>query len=230
MISLNDKVIIAFSDTHGNHRRLQVPEDADIVICAGDAVEDDLKGGEYDDFIAWFGALPAKWKLFVPGNHELSFSRIRYQTVVQKFEAAGIIVLQDAVEECDGVVIGSISRDARIADEDIPDDTDILVTHWPPYGILDNGLGSLNILNFVLKAQPWWHLFGHIHETEGQQFQLAAPFAKIFPFLTPFLGFCRISAEGLVIFAEKLSIWQNSSIKSLVTRRVVYSVSPPLTK
>ena len=45
MISLNDKVIIAFSDTHGNHRRLQVPEDADIVICAGDAVEDDLKGG-----------------------------------------------------------------------------------------------------------------------------------------------------------------------------------------
>lgn len=91
MISLNDKVIIAFSDTHGNHRRLQVPEDADIVICAG---------------------------------------------------------------------------------EDLPDDIDILVTHWPPYGILDNDLGSLNILNFVLKAQPWWHLFGHIHETEGQQFQL----------------------------------------------------------
>ena len=58
------------------------------------------------------------------------------------------------------------------AAEDIPDDTDILVTHWPPYGILDNDLGSLNILNFVLKAQPWWHLFGHIHETEGQQFQL----------------------------------------------------------
>lgn len=65
MISLNDKVIIAFSDTHGNHRRLQVPEDADIVICAGDAVEDDLKGGEYDDFIAWFGlSLPSGNSLF----------------------------------------------------------------------------------------------------------------------------------------------------------------------
>ncbi len=58
------------------------------------------------------------------------------------------------------------------AAEDLPDDIGILVTHWPPYGILDNDLGSLNILNFVLKAQPWWHLFGHIHETEGQQFQL----------------------------------------------------------
>lgn len=55
----------AFSDTHGQHRKLQVPTDARIVICAGDAVEDNLKGDEYDDFIAWFGALPAKWKLFV---------------------------------------------------------------------------------------------------------------------------------------------------------------------
>lgn len=93
MISLNDKVIIAFSDTHGNHRRLQVPEDADIVICAA---------------------------------------------------------------------------------EDLPDDIDILVTHWPPYGILDNDLGSPDILNFVLKAKPMWHIFGHIHETEGQQFQLGS--------------------------------------------------------
>ena len=171
---ISNHSVFAFSDTHGNHRRLQVPEDADIIICAGDAVEDDRRGGEYDDFISWFGAFPAKWKLFVPGNHELSFSRSRYKSIVQQFEAAGIIVLQDAVEECDGVVIGSISRDARIADEDIPNDIDILVTHWPPYGILDNDLGSLDILNFVLKAQPKWHLFGHIHETEGQQFQLGS--------------------------------------------------------
>ena len=172
MIVINHHKLFAFSDTHGHHRALQVSEDADIIICAGDAVEDDLRGGEYDDFISWFGAFPAKWKLFVPGNHELSFSRSRYKSIVQQFEAAGIIVLQDAVEECDGVVIGSISRDARIADEDIPDDIDILVTHWPPYGILDNDLGSPDILTFVLKAQPKWHLFGHIHETEGQQFQL----------------------------------------------------------
>ena len=172
ILNCGDKQVIAFSDTHGHHRRLRVPEDADIIICAGDAVEDDMKGSEYDDFISWFGALPAKWKLFVPGNHELSFGRSRYQTIVQQFEAAGIIVLQDAVEDCDGVVIGSISKDARIADKDIPKDIDILVTHWPPYGILDNNLGSVEILNFVLKAQPKWHLFGHIHETEGQQLPL----------------------------------------------------------
>lgn len=174
VIQLKKKEIFAFSDTHGNHRHLRVPEDADIIICAGDAVEDDLKGGEYDDFIAWFSSLPAKWKIFVPGNHELSFDLNQADDIVKQFEEAGIIVLQDAVEDCGGVVIGTISKDSRIADEDIPNDIDILVTHWPPYGILDNDLGSLDILNFVLKAQPKWHLFGHIHETEGQQFQLGS--------------------------------------------------------
>ena len=32
--------LFAFSDAHGNHCSLQVPEDADIIICIGDAVED----------------------------------------------------------------------------------------------------------------------------------------------------------------------------------------------
>lgn len=174
MIYLNDISIFAFSDTHGHHQALQVPEDADIIICAGDAVEDDLRGGEYDDFIAWFSSLPAKWKIFVPGNHELSFDLGQADDIVKQFEAAGITVLQDAVEDCDGVIIGSISGNSLIADEDIPKDLDILVTHCPPYGILDEDMGSLEILNFVLKAAPKWHLFGHIHETEGQQFQLGS--------------------------------------------------------
>ena len=73
MIHINNLSIFAFSDTHGRHRELQVPEKTDILICAGDAVEDNLLGDEYDDFIDWFSSFPAKWKFFVPGNHELSF-------------------------------------------------------------------------------------------------------------------------------------------------------------
>ena len=169
MLRINGINIFAFSDTHGHHRALRVPEDADTIICAGDAVEDDLKGGEYDDFIEWFSALPSKRKLFVPGNHELSFDLDQAEEIVKHFETAGITVLQDAVEDCDGVIIGSISGNSLIADEDIPKDLDILVTHYPPYGILDENLGSLEILNFVLKAQPQYHLFGHIHATEGNE-------------------------------------------------------------
>ena len=73
ILNLNKKNIFAFSDTHGDHRELQVPGNVDIVICAGDAVEDNLVGDEYDDFIEWYASLPCKWKIFVPGNHELSF-------------------------------------------------------------------------------------------------------------------------------------------------------------
>lgn len=171
LLLINNHTIFPFSDTHGHHRALQVPEDADIVICAGDAVEDDLKGGEYDDFIDWFAELPAKWKIYVPGNHELSFDLDQADGIVKQFEAAGITVLQDAVEDCDGVVVGSISRNAQIADEDIPEDLDILVTHYPPFGILDEDLGSPGILHFMMKSKPAYHLFGHIHATAGQDFQ-----------------------------------------------------------
>ena len=160
--------IFVFSDTHGSHRLLQVPENVDIIICAGDAVEDDLEGGEYDDFIEWFSSLSARWKIFVPGNHELSFGLGQAEKITRHMNEKGIIVLEDAVEECDGVVIASISGNAAIADEDIPDDIDILVTHNPPYGILDEDMGSVNILNFIMKAKPSYHLFGHIHSTAGQ--------------------------------------------------------------
>lgn len=168
VLKLHNFNIFAFSDTHGSHRLLQVPEDVDIVICAGDAVEDDLKGGEYDDFIEWFSSLSAKWKIFVPGNHELSFELARADRIISQMNEKGIIVLENAVEECDDVVIASISGYATIADEDVPDDIDILVSHDPPYGILDENIGSVNVLNIIMKAKPRYHLFGHIHSTAGQ--------------------------------------------------------------
>ena len=171
IFAIKNNNVFAFSDTHGNHRTLQVPEEADIVICAGDAVEDDLKGGEYDDFIDWYSGLSAKWKIFVPGNHELSFELDQAEGIEKAMTDKGILVMQNAVMDCDGVVIGSISGNAMIAEEDIPTDIDVLVTHCPPYGVLDEGLGSPEILNFMMKSKPKYHLFGHIHATEGQEFQ-----------------------------------------------------------
>ena len=70
IVVVNALEVYAFDDTHGRHRKLKVPENVDIVICAGDVVEDILAGNEYDDFIEWFASLPCKWKIFVPGNHE----------------------------------------------------------------------------------------------------------------------------------------------------------------
>lgn len=166
---ISSQLIFAFSDTHGRHRDLQVPEEADIVICAGDVVEDDLKGGEYDDFIEWFSSLPARWKIFVPGNHELSFELDKAKEITDLMTSKGITVLQDAIEDCDGIIIGSISPNITMVKEDIPTDIDLLITHFPPYGILDEGLGSVEILYFIMHSKPKYHLFGHIHSTAGQK-------------------------------------------------------------
>ena len=176
MILVNKKTIFAFSDTHGRHLDLQVPEGADIMICAGDTVEDDMKGGEYDDFLDWYGSLPAKIKLFLPGNHELSFRNgiqsKNAQDLLPLFGQHGILVVQDEVIDAMRIRFCFFSGEGAIADEAIPTDIDVLVTHYPPYGILDENLGNTEILNFVLKAQPKYHLFGHIHSTAGLEFQL----------------------------------------------------------
>ena len=171
MFRLKQKHIFAFSDTHGRHRGLQVPENVDIVICAGDAVEDYYVGDEYDDFIECFSALPCKWKIFVPGNHELSFELGQAHRIIRRMTAKGITVLENAIEDCDGVIIASISDNSSISDKDIPDDIDIVVTHNPPFGILDVNMGSTYILNFIMKAKPKYHLFGHIQSTAGETMQ-----------------------------------------------------------
>jgi Icc-related predicted phosphoesterase len=54
----------------------------------------------------------------------------------------------------------------------IPAETDILITHGPPFGILDTNrneyrTGCEDLLETVNKIQPKYHLFGHIHEAYG---------------------------------------------------------------
>jgi Icc-related predicted phosphoesterase len=55
----------------------------------------------------------------------------------------------------------------------IPDDVDILITHTPPYGILDISRSGTNagceVLRDRLQRLPSCrlHVFGHIHEAHG---------------------------------------------------------------
>jgi hypothetical protein len=54
----------------------------------------------------------------------------------------------------------------------IPDDTDILVTHGPPHGILDRTqrgerVGCAALTEAVARVAPKLHVFGHIHEDRG---------------------------------------------------------------
>ena len=52
----------------------------------------------------------------------------------------------------------------------IPDDTDVLITHGPPHGILDqcpDSVGCEQLLEAVKRVGPKVHAFGHIHEGHG---------------------------------------------------------------
>lgn len=56
----------------------------------------------------------------------------------------------------------------------IPTDTDVLITHSPPFGILDRTTSEINagcpvLLDFVRRIKPKLHVFGHIHESFGQK-------------------------------------------------------------
>ena len=48
-------------------------------------------------------------KIFVPGNHELSFEIGQADNIRPLFKRHDIVLMEDAVDEFDGITIGSIS-------------------------------------------------------------------------------------------------------------------------
>ncbi|KAL8767202.1 MAG: hypothetical protein Q9209_006207 [Squamulea sp. 1 TL-2023] len=64
---------------------------------------------------------------------------------------------------------GSLS----IATNPIPRDVDIVMTHGPPKGILDEcaggHVGCDNLMQAIMRVKPMVHCFGHIHEGSGAE-------------------------------------------------------------
>jgi len=171
--------IIAISDLHGN--KPDIP-DGDMLIVAGDSL---YYGSprELDDFDWWLKKLPHKHKIVIAGNHD----RILEKKEMEK-RLEFCTYLKDNSLEIEGIKIyGSpwtpmFNNWAFMLEPDeirkkwmmIPDDTDILVTHGPPYGILDRTnygqhVGCHSLLPRVLKVKPRYHIFGHIHPAHGVQ-------------------------------------------------------------
>ena len=162
LIEYKGHKIFAFSDTHGMYRRLDVPVDADILICAGDACEG-FNPADPDDFFAWYTSIPAKLRIFVPGNHDRIFN-----TNPDRAK----ILIPDGVDylENDGIKYDSISfysvpaRPYLKAPTEIPAGVDFLITHGPAYSYLDRDLGCKQLYLSVASARPKYHIFGHVHE------------------------------------------------------------------
>lgn len=179
--------IVVISDTHGAHAELHVPV-ADVLIHAGDVASHGDRH-EIEDFLLWFGQLDARHKIFVAGNHDRFIEA--EPELFRRLLPASVQYLQDSGTVIDGVrfwgcpMTPSFYDWAFMADigpalgahwQLIPTDINILITHGPPYGILDEVMyegamekaGCPDLLETVVRLQPDYHLFGHIHEGYGQ--------------------------------------------------------------
>jgi len=171
--------ITFISDTHGIHGRLKL-NPGTVLIHAGDVTE---YGSEEEvaDFLFWFSKQPFLHKIFIAGNHDL-FLEEWTPAKRKKMIPSDIIYLQNSGIEIAGQKVwGSpvtpyflgMAFNARPGAEiekvwnKIPADTDILITHGPPKGILDGGIGSEELLQKVNKVKPAVNCFGHAHGQNG---------------------------------------------------------------
>ena len=173
---------VAVSDTHGKYAELSIP-DGDVFIHAGDI----LKWGlieELTDFNDWLASLPHQYKLVIAGNHDWCFERTPSKAA--EIMTNGVYLQDQAVTIKGSVFYGSpwqptfmnwafnLPRGQQLADKWklIPDSTDVLITHGPSYGILDECIdgkraGCEDLSNAVARTKPSYHVFGHIHEGYG---------------------------------------------------------------
>jgi hypothetical protein len=169
--------IVCISDTHELHRELSVPS-GDILIHAGDFTMFSKSASAILDFNEWLGDLPHRWNILLPGNHEFFLeadasrrSLISNATVLinEGVEIAGLKIWGSPVTPLYGGAFGlSSPADRAQLYAEIPEDVDILVTHGPPYGILDRSPGTLHhagcpqLLEAVTRLKPRLHVFGHV--------------------------------------------------------------------
>jgi len=179
------KTITFISDTHNKHAYC-TPDlpGGDILIHSGDISS---MGYEHElySFLKWFSKQKYEHKVFIAGNHDWIFEQrpLRAQEIL--FDFPEVIYLQDNSVVLEGLKIyGSPWQPAfndwafnlpRNGDElrakwsMIPDDTDILITHGPPFQVLDYviytqmSVGCIQLQHRIFEVQPIVHAFGHIH-------------------------------------------------------------------
>jgi predicted phosphohydrolase len=174
--------LVLLSDTHELHREVEVP-DGDILIHAGDFTMFSKSMSAIADFNTWLGELPHRHKILIYGNHEFFVeadpsrrSMLTNALVLanEGTEIEGLRIWGSPVTPLYGGAFGlSSAEDRRQLYARIPEDTEILITHGPPFGILDSaphsGLhsGCRELLYAVMRVRPKLHVFGHVHSAHG---------------------------------------------------------------
>ena len=187
--------LVVTSDCHGHLTSARIPP-GDVLILAGDILanrsnDPDIDAAfqlnairELDDFC---GTLSFKQVVLIAGNHDWVFERYRDAHRSLK----NMVYLEDSGTDIDGVKFWGSPHQPWFFDwafnhprngaelervwSLIPDDTEVLITHGPPFGILDLPFGTGEsagcelLLKRVKEVKPRVHIFGHIHGSYGKE-------------------------------------------------------------
>lgn len=175
--------VVVISDTHGMFDRIAVPP-GDLLIHAGDITARGLLP-EVAMFDHWLRRQPHKHKVVIAGNHDWAFQRA---PDVARSCITDAHYLEDQAVMIEGFKIWGSPWQPRFYDwafnlergpairrkwDLIPDDTDILITHGPPFKVLDgtqegSNVGCADLTRALERVKPRAHVFGHIHHGYGQ--------------------------------------------------------------
>jgi Icc-related predicted phosphoesterase len=187
--------LVITSDCHGRLQKAKLPA-GDILIIAGDVLRNYSGNPDTDAAFqlndlraldAYCATLGFKHTLLIAGNHDWVFQIYNGASSSLKH----INYLQDSGFEIEGVKFYGSPHQPRFFDwafneprggkalahywNLIPDDTDVLITHGPPLGILDRPFGKQVsagcelLLQRVKAIRPRVHCFGHIHSSYGRE-------------------------------------------------------------
>lgn len=172
------------SDSHSHHKSLYIAP-GDFICHSGD-----ISGSgnifEYLSFIEWFSSLNFKHKIFIGGNHDRLLAE-RDPEVMQAIKDSGVHYLENEAISLEGInFYGSPltprfgrwdfmkkREDLKEDWDNIPENTNVLLTHGPPFGVGDvcnsrEVVGCKHLLDKVLTLPKLsFHSFGHVHEGRG---------------------------------------------------------------
>ena len=185
-------IIDCVSDLHGHYPKLK---GGDLLIIGGDFTAGDTER-EHILFCHWLSMLPYKKKIIVAGNHDNEWlkqdpCKVHDSIINPKYEYYEYLC--DSGTEYQGLKIwGSpwtrsfegqnphcmaftLATEEDLAKkwELIPEDTDILITHSPCFGVFDQTIrgehvGSKSLSAWDNKAKSLLlHVCGHVHEGYG---------------------------------------------------------------
>jgi predicted phosphodiesterase len=184
--------VCCISDTHG-YLPQELPE-ADMLLHAGDLTHhndmQDQAAFMNTKFYPWWKEQKARLKYFIAGNHDFVFEEFPallnkdvFEDYLQDDYASALVDMRLPRVDFDAPTVWGTPRTptygrwAFMGSEMflehkffvIPDNTDIILSHGPPHGILDKNLagehcGSKALMNRVNEIKPKLVVFGHIHE------------------------------------------------------------------